>query len=194
MIGLFACFAGVSAMLAENKDKDDIRSVDVAVGVVLIFVSLPIFPPSWLAVAGLTLYIPLFANGGSNRRRGAIILLALTVPMLWSRLLFNSSPDSWTLMQRSWLRSWVPILSATWFIFAGGSGYMFVLALCSSPLGHDDVGRTATVLSKPRFRLPFTVRRIACDIVKLHRVHGALLWLRPGRVFTRKAVACPSDT
>src|SRR5262245_65662568 len=88
VIVLFACYAGLAAILAEQKDE--IRSTDLAVGVVfLCFVILPIFSLSWVAVTGLSLYILLFANSRSERRRGALILLALTVPMLWSRLLFQ---------------------------------------------------------------------------------------------------------
>ena len=88
VIVLFACFAGISTLLQE--DGDEIRSADLAVGgVFLILVMLPIFALSWLAVTGLSLYILLFANGGSARRRGALILLALTVPMLWSKLMFQ---------------------------------------------------------------------------------------------------------
>jgi hypothetical protein len=43
-------------------------------------VILPIYPISWVAVTGLSLYILLFANGSwtSARTRAAIILLALT--------------------------------------------------------------------------------------------------------------------
>jgi exosortase/archaeosortase family protein len=89
VIVLFAAFAGVSALLVEKKDE--IRVADLAVAVIFIgLVSLPIFPLSWVAVTGLSLYILLFANdGSSDRRRGALILLALTVPMLWSRLIFQ---------------------------------------------------------------------------------------------------------
>ena len=86
VIVLFACFAGISTLLL-CKDKDEIRSADLAVAVVFLgLVILPIFALSWVAVTGLSLYILLFASGSSDRRRGAIILLALTVPMLWSRL------------------------------------------------------------------------------------------------------------
>src|SRR5262249_7661186 len=88
VIVLFACFAGISILLQE--EGDEIRSADLAVGgVFLVLVILPIFALSWLAVTGLSLYILVFANDGSARRRGALILLALTVPMLWSRLLFQ---------------------------------------------------------------------------------------------------------
>ena len=132
VIVLFACFAGISTVLSEKKDK--IRSADLAVAVIFLFlVMLPICPLSWLAVTGLSLYILLFANGGSERRRGAIILLALTVPMLWSRLLFQFFAK--------------PILNidatfVAWLLgtdrvgnmvhFADGSGYMVVLPACSS--------------------------------------------------------------
>jgi len=131
-IVLFACFAGISALL--YGDKDEVRPTDLAVAVVfLILVSLPIFALSWVAVTGLSLYILLFANNGSDRWRGALILLALTVPMLWSRLLFQffAKPildiDA-TLV--AWLLGTDQIGNLV--RFADGSGYMIVLAPCSS--------------------------------------------------------------
>ena len=67
-----------------------IRSANLAVSAVfLILVILPIFSLSWVAVTELSLYILMFANDGSSRKRGALILLALTVPMLWSGLIFG---------------------------------------------------------------------------------------------------------
>src|SRR5436190_8304555 len=67
IIVLFAAFAGISALLgkgaAQPGDKgDEIRAADLAVAAIfLALVSLPIFPLSWLAVTGLSLYILLFA-------------------------------------------------------------------------------------------------------------------------------------
>src|SRR4029079_12547681 len=85
---LFACFAGISAILCEKREK--IKSADFMVAAIFLgLVVLPIFAFSWLAVTGLALYILLFARDGAERRRGEIILLALTVPMLWSRLMFQ---------------------------------------------------------------------------------------------------------
>jgi hypothetical protein len=134
VIVLFACYAGVSAMLAENKDKDELRSADLAVGIVfLILVSLPIFPLSWVAVTGLSLYILLFANGGSERRRGAVILLALTVPMLWSRLLFQFFSKLILDIDAAFVASLLGTDRIGNMVhFADGSGYMVVLAPCSS--------------------------------------------------------------
>jgi hypothetical protein len=129
---VFACFAGVSAMLSE--EKDEIRSADLLVGLIfLAFVILPIFPVSWVAVTGLSLYILFFARGGSGRRRGAVILLVLTVPMLWSRLLFQlfAKPildiDA-TLV--AWLLGTERVGNMVGLV--DGSGYMVVLPACSS--------------------------------------------------------------
>jgi len=84
---LFACYAGISAILSEKREP--VRSVDLAVGVIfLVLVALPVFALSWVAVVLLSGYILCFANS-PDRRRGALILLALTVPMLWGRVLFQ---------------------------------------------------------------------------------------------------------
>jgi exosortase/archaeosortase family protein len=139
IIVLFAAFAGISALLgkgaAQPGDKgDEIRAADLAVAVIfLALVSLPIFPLSWLAVTGLSLYILLFANGRSERSRGAVILLALTVPMLWSRLLFQFFAKPILNIDASlvaWLLGTERI--GNMVRFADDSGYMVVLAPCSS--------------------------------------------------------------
>src|SRR5215469_9195498 len=84
-----AVFAGVY-LLATGKSRDQIRTSDLVVSAVFLpFVIVPSYPLSWVGVAGLSLYILFFANDGSQRRRGALILLVLTVPMLWSRLVFQ---------------------------------------------------------------------------------------------------------
>jgi hypothetical protein len=139
IIVLFAAFAGVSALLGEGsaqagEKRDEIRAADLAVGVIFFgLVSLPIFPLSWVAVTGLSLYILLFANGRSERRRGAVILLALTVPMLWSRLLFQFFAKPILDIDASlvaWLLGTDRI--GNMVRFADDSGYLVVLAPCSS--------------------------------------------------------------
>jgi hypothetical protein len=131
VIVLFACFAGISLLLQEGRDE--IRSADLAVGgVFLILVILPIFALSWLAVTGLSLYILVFANDGSARRRGALILLALTVPMLWSRLLFQFFAGPILEIDASL----TALLLGTDRIgnvvgFGDGSGYLVIAPACS---------------------------------------------------------------
>ena len=81
-----ACFRGTRLILQEKTDK--IRSADLALGLaLLLLIALPIGRLSWLAITILSLYVLLFSDPSSSRRRGAVILLATTVPMLWSVLL-----------------------------------------------------------------------------------------------------------
>jgi hypothetical protein len=132
-IVLFACFAGVSAILSSNQD-DEIRPADLAVAVVVLALAiLPIFALSWVAVTGLSLYILLFARGAPDRTRGAVILLALTVPMLWCRLFFQFFQKP-ILDIDATLVAWLLGTDRTGNMvqFADGSGYMIVLAPCSS--------------------------------------------------------------
>jgi len=76
VIVLAACFAGVYLIASNSRDR--IRTLDLVVALAFLgLVTLPIYALSWVAVTGLSLYILLFANDGSERRRGALILLAL---------------------------------------------------------------------------------------------------------------------
>jgi hypothetical protein len=132
VIVLFACFAGVSLFL--HPDRERIRSADLAIaGIFLILVTLPIFALSWVAVTGLSLYILLFAKGHSERTRGALILLALTVPMLWSRLLFQMFSSLILEIDAALAASLLNTSRAGNIVqFADASGYMVVLPACSS--------------------------------------------------------------
>jgi hypothetical protein len=71
-----------------------IRKFDISVGVIGLFlIWLPIGGTSWLAMTALSLYLILSEEAGSNARRGAIILLAVSVPMFWSSMLFMAFSD-----------------------------------------------------------------------------------------------------
>src|SRR5262249_15389284 len=128
-----AAFAGIY-LLMTGKGRDQIRTSDLVVSAVFLpFVIVPSYPLSWVGVAGLSLYILFFANDGSQRRRGALILLVLTVPMLWSRLLFQ-------LLARPLLT--LDATMVTWLLgteqigntvrFADHSGYLIIAPTCSS--------------------------------------------------------------
>jgi exosortase/archaeosortase family protein len=133
VVVLFAAVAGVSAFFSVDKE-DEIRPADLAVAVVFLsLVSLPISPLSWVAVTGLSLYILLFASGSPDRIRGAIILLALTVPMLWSRLLFQFFAKIILNIDAMLVASLLGTVGQGNTVkFADNSGYMVVLPPCSS--------------------------------------------------------------
>jgi len=120
-----------------------LRTGDLAFAVIFLgLVSLPISPLSWVAVTGLSFYIFLFARrdsnsffagGGSDRIRGAIILFALTVPMLWSRLMFQFLAKPILNIDASLVASLLGTERVGNTVkFLDGSGYMVVLAPCSS--------------------------------------------------------------
>jgi hypothetical protein len=134
VVVLFACFAGLAALLATDGEREAIRPLDLAAAAAfLALVILPIYPLSWAAVTGLSLYILLFANDGSERRRGAIILLALTVPMLWSRLLFQFFAKPILDIDAALVAALLGTERAGNTVqFADGTGFMVVLAPCSS--------------------------------------------------------------
>jgi hypothetical protein len=132
VIVLSACFAGVYLIATSNRNQIRILDLVVALGL-LGLVLLPIYAMSWVAVTGLSLYILFFANDGAERRRGALILLALAVPMLWSRLLFqffarfllelDATMAAWMLGTER-IRNLVR--------FADNSGYIMVSPGCAS--------------------------------------------------------------
>ncbi len=126
-----SCFAGISIILRDRTGQ--MRSADLAVGAgFLLLVILPIGPLSWLAVTALCLYV-LVSTNESSLRRGAIILLATTMPVLWSRMLFQFFANQILQIDAS-LVSW---LLGTHRIgnlveFADGSGLLVILPACSS--------------------------------------------------------------
>jgi len=129
----FAAFAGIALMLRDRADE--IHMPDLAVAAVfLMLVLLPVSPASWAAVTGLSVYVLLLTEGGGAARgRGAVILLALTVPMLWSRLMFHFFARP-ILDTDAWM---VSSILGTYQVgnmvrFADDSGFMVVFPDCSS--------------------------------------------------------------
>jgi len=83
----------VRLILRERTGK--IQPLDLILGLALLLpITLPIGPLSWLAITILSLYGLFFTDPSLSRKRGTLILLATTVPMLWSRLLFRYFANS----------------------------------------------------------------------------------------------------
>jgi hypothetical protein len=132
VIVLFACLAGISLLLRDKNEE--IRAADLLVAAAfLVGIAVPVSEMNWAAVTALSFYILLFANNGGSRRRGALILLALTVPLLWSRLLFAFFSKIFLEIDASFV-AWLLGTPRTGNIigFADGSGTMVILPACSS--------------------------------------------------------------
>jgi hypothetical protein len=126
-----SCAAGIS--LIRQDRTIGVRSSELAIGAGFVFlVILPIGPVSWLAVTALSLYIT-FSTKVASSRRGALILLATTVPMLWSRLLFQFFANPILQLDAS-LVGWILGTHRAGNIvgFADGSGVLAILPSCSS--------------------------------------------------------------
>jgi exosortase/archaeosortase family protein len=132
VVVLAACFAGVYLIATGSQDR--IRTWDLVVALAFLgLVTLPIYALSWVAVTGLSFYILLFANDGAERRRGALILLALAVPMLWSRLVFQFFAR-FLLDLDATMAAWLLGTERTGNTvrFADNSGYMVITPACAS--------------------------------------------------------------
>jgi hypothetical protein len=130
-IVVFSCIAGIWLLLQSATDK--IRSADVAVGaVVLLLTLLPVAAMAWLAVTALGFYL-VFTGADDSARRGAIILVATTVPMLWSRMLFHFLAKPILEVDAS-LVAWVLGTHRTGNMveFADHSGTLVIFEGCSS--------------------------------------------------------------
>ncbi|WP_407180087.1 hypothetical protein [Bradyrhizobium sp. STM 3562] len=131
-IVLASCIAGIGLVLRSTAGK--IRAADLAVGaVLLLLVTLPVAALAWAAVTALSLYILIFANFDDSGRRGAVILLATTVPMLWSRMLFYLFAKP-ILMADASLVAWMLDTHRTGNMleFADHSGTLVIFERCSS--------------------------------------------------------------
>jgi hypothetical protein len=107
--------------------------MDYVVGAGIIFlILLPIDKLSWVAVAVFCIYVFISTNSVSTRR-GATILFATTMPMLWSRLVFKFFANS-ILNCDAALVSWLLGTRRAGNIveFADNSGQLVILPPCSS--------------------------------------------------------------
>ena len=126
-----SCGAGVALVLRDRTIG--VRSSELAIGAGFVFlVILPVGPLSWVAVTALSLYI-IISTKVISSRRGAFILLATTVPMLWSRLLFRFFANLILQIDAS-LVGWILGTHRTGDIveFADRSGVLVILPACSS--------------------------------------------------------------
>jgi hypothetical protein len=126
-----SCIVGISIILRDRTSE--VHSADFAVGTgFLLLVILPIGPLSWFAVTALCLYI-LVSTNDPSLRRGAVILFATTVPMLWSRMLFQLFANTILQIDAS-LVSWLLGTHRVGNLveFKDGSGLLVILPSCSS--------------------------------------------------------------
>jgi len=93
----------------------------------------PLKEPSWFALAALALYVIWTSQAGSTMRRGALIFLAITVPMCWGPFLLHAfaQPFLWT--DAMFVSNLIGTEQTGNLVkFADGSGYFQIFPECSS--------------------------------------------------------------
>jgi hypothetical protein len=131
-IVLAACASGLWLMMARREQS--VTAIDLVIGAVaLALIALPIGGLSWIAVSGIALYILLFTHRDLPMRRGALVLLATTVPMFWSRLLFQLFANFILEIDAS-LVGWLLGAGRTGNMvrFVNDGGYLVIMPACSS--------------------------------------------------------------
>jgi exosortase/archaeosortase family protein len=129
----FACFAALSLVLRRDAHAE-LRTIDFKVGVAVSFLVAVPFPQlSWFALAALALYVLRASQAGSTMRRGALILLAVTVPMCWGPFLLHAfaKPFLWT--DALFVSNLIGTEQTGNLVkFVDGSGYLEIFPECSS--------------------------------------------------------------
>jgi hypothetical protein len=127
-----ACYAGIRLILEEGCEK--VRSTDLVLGLgSLIPMAFPSGGFSWLAISALSLYLLLLSERFTARWRGAVILFATTVPMLWGPLLFSYFANAILSIDASLVGFMLGTGSSGNLVpFRDGSGTLIILPYCSS--------------------------------------------------------------
>ena len=128
-----ACFIAVSLLL--RQPLAPVTRNDLILGLAIIAaVFVPSAKASWIALTGLGLYGLRCFEAGAPARRAAFVILAVTVPMFWSHLVFAMLSD--LILQADTIL--VSLIVGTERVgntvgFADNSGYyLFILPGCSS--------------------------------------------------------------
>lgn len=134
-VGAIVLAAWASGLwLTMRGEQESVSRIDLVIAAIaLALIALPVGGLSWIAVTGLALYILLFTDPDQSMRRGALILLATTVPMFWSRLLFQFFANFILEVDAS-LVGWLLGADRTGNMvrFVNGGGYLVIFPQCSS--------------------------------------------------------------
>ena len=132
-----SCYVGVWLIL--QSIDEDVTLLDKIVGGTFVLLTiLPVGQMSWIAIAALSIYF-MRNSEDITSRQGAVILLATTVPMVWSQLIFRFLANT-ILNFDATLVSWILGAQKSGNIvdFADKSGRLVILPACSS-LSHVSV-------------------------------------------------------
>ena len=159
-----ACIVGLVYSVRESSRPA--TRFDFAVAAVAILAFLPPVPYlSWLTIGAIALYVIHTSAAGSFARRGAAILLAVTVPMFWSRATFSMLSDTLLHFDATLVANLVGTThSGNAIAFPDGSGYLWIAPACSS-LGNVSLALLCYVVFAKTLPKPLPPRTFAFCIL-----------------------------
>lgn len=124
----------VALWLFLRAERTRVGAADIAMGAFAsIAFLIPVPSLAWLAITAMAAYLIWTSAPRSRMRRAAVVLGALTVPMLWARLLFAVMSNTLLALDAKLVGWLVGTQSAGNAIpFADGSGMLFLEPACSS--------------------------------------------------------------
>ena len=128
-----SCIAGI-VLVRFDENQRPVSKSDLWLGAAcLALILLPIGAPSWLAMTILSGWLLFKGDLSASQKKGAIILLATTVPMLWSRFFFQLFAKPILDLDATFV-SWLLGTPRTGNMvqFLHGSGYLVIFPACSS--------------------------------------------------------------
>lgn len=127
-----AAFAAGIVLLRARPRPVGKGDLAVALLAALAFLAPPPFL-SWLGIALLGAHLCLSGASGGSTRRAGVVLLALTVPMLWARIVFAAASTT-ILEMDARLVGWIVGTGSAGNMvpLADGSGVIFLEPACSS--------------------------------------------------------------
>jgi exosortase/archaeosortase family protein len=147
----------------------------------------PVAPLSWLALSGIAVHILRTTPAGSFPHRGGWILLAVTVPMFWSRVLFSLFSGAILEIDAILVSRIVGTERVGNAIeFADGSGYLWIAPSCSS-LANISLAALCSVLAVQLHSCEQPIRQVwwavlACAaVVSINIVRLSLIGLYSGQ-------------
>lgn len=130
---VWAALAAAACFLWGGPDRPLAWRDQAVAALAIVMFLVPAAPLSWVALMFVGIHVAFTSPHGSRHRRGAIILLALIVPMFWSRVLFTLVGDQLLRLDAAMVAMATGAQRVGNAIaFADGWGYFWIAPGCSS--------------------------------------------------------------
>ncbi|MGU3494717.1 hypothetical protein ACLBXM_11800 [Xanthobacteraceae bacterium A53D] len=149
-----------------EADDEPLTPLDMAIGVAcLTAFFLPVAQLSWLALTGLGLYMLVFRTRNTAFRDTAWLLLAVSIPMLWARLMLSMLSGPILRLDATFVANLVGTTHVDNAVrYLDGSGVMWIAPTCSS-LANITLAQLCWIIFLVGSRTPWTKAAVAWGVL-----------------------------